>query len=353
MPSPEQPPIDALEGDPEELDLFLGEATPLRAVVYARLAGETARRLAAADAADAAAAAADKAAAAAGSVGEFGVSMSGGRAPSRRRLVGRLTGPRCVHSRMLPADYQLLDQGPGPTRLARAALPDPCYWSADLPALYDVVVELQCDGRVERRWRRSVGFRRLGARGRHLLLEGIRWVLRGVNRSSAPADPLDDWRRHSAVALVDPAETPLDDRLLDDASNSGLPLVVRLHGPAANRPEEFRRLARHAAVIGLLWEPSETGTAADEPFDPRSAAPGLLLLQRYTSLDRPPEPWADVLATPAEALQERAAEFVAIGRPIVALRPLDRPVDLRTARDACDRLQRDLAPHGDFSGYVV
>ena len=39
--------------------------------------------------------------------------------------------------------------------------------------------------------------------------------------------------------------------------------------------------------------------------------------------------------------------------PIIACRKLAEPVPLSAARAACDALQRDLAPRGQFAGYVV
>jgi len=39
--------------------------------------------------------------------------------------------------------------------------------------------------------------------------------------------------------------------------------------------------------------------------------------------------------------------------PIIVSRKLTEPQPLQTARSACDELQRDLAPMGQFAGYVV
>ncbi len=40
-------------------------------------------------------------------------------------------------------------------------------------------------------------------------------------------------------------------------------------------------------------------------------------------------------------------------RPIVAVRRLSQPAKIEEQRAACDALQRDLAPFGDFAGYIV
>ena len=46
-------------------------------------------------------------------------------------------------------------------------------------------------------------------------------------------------------------------------------------------------------------------------------------------------------------------DVAAVPKPVVAARYLDSPLTLAEARAACDALQRDLAPLGQFAGYVV
>lgn len=67
------------------------------------------------------------------------------RMPSRAewikpRLVGTVRGPRADGVRTLPTTVQLVDLGPGESILARAIVPDPGFWSPDVPAVYDVEV---------------------------------------------------------------------------------------------------------------------------------------------------------------------------------------------------------------------
>ena len=65
-----------------------------------------------------------------------------------RSLSGWIRGPHCALSHTLPATIALRDMGKGPTLLGAAAVPDPCFWSTQLPALYDVHVELR-DGAID------------------------------------------------------------------------------------------------------------------------------------------------------------------------------------------------------------
>ena len=62
-------------------------------------------------------------------------------------------------------------------------IPDVEPWSAEVPRLYDLVVRLRRpEGPVAEEARLRIGFRRVEVRGRDLLLNGRRELIRGVNR---------------------------------------------------------------------------------------------------------------------------------------------------------------------------
>lgn len=293
---------------PDPLDIFLGNSTPLRASVYARL-------------------------------------------PAREpylegQLAGVITGPRCATSRMLPADYPLRDRGPGPTRLAQAVVPDPCYWSADLPALYDVRVEWRVGDDVRQVWTRTIGLRRFGVHGRNWNYEGKRWVLRGVWRESTDETSWDAWHEESAVCVC-PA---LTDEAGAHASRVGVPLLVGVSAGLSAIEPELRRLSRIPAVLGVLIGRNAAAGSSAESL--RQAAGGLMLIESYDDTDAPAA-WADALLAPAELLVSHGERLRAWSGPIVASRRLASPRPLSIARNECDLLQSDLAPHGDFAGYVV
>jgi hypothetical protein len=127
-----------------DLEVFYGELTPIRAVVYARLPRPS---------------------------GE-----------SNLTLTGTIRGPRCLHAQTLPATWQLADLGPGPTLLARALVTEPCFWSPDLPAVYDVTVRVQRGEETVATERREIGFKPLGIRGPQFIMAGKNWVLLGIAR---------------------------------------------------------------------------------------------------------------------------------------------------------------------------
>ncbi len=62
--------------------------------------------------------------------------------------------------------------------MAAAIVPEPCFWTPDMPQIYQAIVELRQAGNVVARAERIVGMRTLGATGRKLFYDGKRWVLR-------------------------------------------------------------------------------------------------------------------------------------------------------------------------------
>jgi len=293
---------------PDPLDVFPGDATPLQATVYARLPAVEPYH--------------------------------------EGRLDGVITGPRCAISRMLPADYPLRDRGPGPTRLAQAIVPDPCYWSADLPALYDVRVEWRVGTEVRQVWNRTIGLRRFGVAGRSWRSEGKRWVLRGIRQESTTESSWQAWHDESAVRVT----TSLTDEEGRLASEIGAPVLVALTLESRTFESELRRLSRIPAALGVLISGGVASGLTTSAL--RRAAGGLTLIEMVEGLNHAAE-WADALLVPANRLMSPDEQVRNWNGPILASRRLASSQPLAVARAACDALQSDLAPHGDFAGYVV
>src|SRR6185503_6095473 len=118
-------------------------------------------------------------------------------------LVGQVRGPRCKLAETLPVTSPVIDLGPGPTLLAQALVPDPVFWSPDLPAIYDVTVNLLRGTELIASARREIGLRSLGVRGRNLFLNGKRWVLRGVSANTTTASSPSEWHEVQAAYAAD------------------------------------------------------------------------------------------------------------------------------------------------------
>lgn len=295
----------------ESLTVFYGELTPNRAVVHAHLAG--------------------------------------GEDLAELTLAGIVRGPRCSRGSTLPATYRLVGQASGlPGQVENllhvaALITEPIFWSPDWPALYDVTVELRRGSQIIEQTARTIGFRPLAVVGKTLAYGGKTWVLRGVQRDH-PLDAEVRQCREHAAALVAPAVS-LDDRLLLQASEEGGLVVARI--AAADPSAELLRMSRFAAVAVAVWPP------ASAPFG--SAAPGnILLAQSWRQGQSGPPPDSARLVI-AEVLDvESFADWAQTQhRPIIAYRPLPDRYETIAARMECDRLQRDLAPYGQFAGYIV
>jgi hypothetical protein len=157
-----------------------------------------------------------------------------------------------------------------------------------------------------------------------------------------PAD-LGAFREHGAALLAPAAQ--LTDQLLATASELGVLVIAELSSQDDCR-QELSRLSRHAAVAMVLL-------AADMPLRP-AASSSTLLVRWLVQGEREPPP-DDVRAALAQV--HDVATFAnwagGLSRAVIAYRPLVETSDLATARAACDRLQRDLAPYGQFAGYIV
>ncbi len=95
------------------------------------------------------------------------------------RLSGRLIGPDCEFAHTLPARIPIVHRDASHARLlAEAIVPDPCFWNPELPFLYRAEIQLRRGDSLLASWQRTLGIRRFGPRGRFLLFDGKRFVLR-------------------------------------------------------------------------------------------------------------------------------------------------------------------------------
>jgi hypothetical protein len=177
-----------------------------------------------------------------------------------------------------------------------------------------------------------------------LFLAAKRWVLRGVGRPELRSADVATWVEASAAASV-PAPSDEACRL---ASERGLPIAAWVDGSAERVAAELRRLARWPAVM-LAVVPGDFEPAALSPLPPA------LPLAQMVRAGAPfaPRPWTHVLVCQVDDPARFAARTAALELPIIAWRPAEPAASLAAARAACDALQRDLAPWGDFAGYLV
>lgn len=264
--------------------------------------------------------------------------------PARRwQLAGTLVGPACAYASTLPATYRFTDRTSPTGLLAEALVPDPCYWTPQLPHLYDVELELVEDGRVVETVRRGFGIRRLAAdkRTRNWMFDGASWVLRGATAEALPQTDLGAWREAETVMCV---RNP-NDALCEAASRQGVLLLAKLGG---NELDEVVRLRRWPAV-GLI------AVAASTERDLSVLGLNAQLVQQ-SPVGGPlvPAAWADAVMVEMSPHETELPDSLAdCPLPVVVHRPAGPLSSVADGRAACDRLQRDLAPCGQFAGYIV
>ena len=132
-----------------------------------------------------------------------------------------------------------------------------------------------------------------------------------------------------------------DEDLCREATEQGVLLAARLNGHA-DLLAESRRLAKWGAVGFVFVEGIE-----EIPLVVVNSSPNLLFAHLRSGIDIP-SPGA------IDAVEIHAIEtYPPKASPGIAIRSLPTATDVAMARNECDRLQRDLAPFGDWAGYVV
>ncbi|HEX3999443.1 MAG TPA: hypothetical protein VHX65_12905 [Pirellulales bacterium] len=329
-----------------QLELFFGDAHEAAARVYARLARD--------------------------------------ESTADRKLSGELVGPECRFAQTLSARIPFRDLGPGESLLAEAVVPDPCFWTPELPMLYRAELGARDEGRGPRgnelvvrseesveqaatpvplspcgrgvrgegepsegqsnSIRRWFGIRRLGTKGRAIFLDMVRWVPRGVWLPQITVDDLKAARKAN-ITLCGP---PPDDGICLEASKHGVPLFIDLNSHAENLLEEVRRLGQWPAIFLLIFP-------ADAEVDSaiRAAAKNVLFAAKFSAgAARVAPPWAQVLLCDVDA--EHLPPSTGCQLPVLIRRRISSAAaQLAAARAACDRLQYDMAASGDFAGYFV
>lgn len=215
------------------------------------------------------------------------------------RLSGRLHGPRCLYARTLPADSPVEDQGSDPAPLAKIEVHEPCYWTPELPYLYELTLSVANGDREIASVNLLTGFKRFAVERARFWLNSRPHVLRA-------------WR---APNVDDP-----DSIVWGDFRQAQLSLWC-------DSPSE-----------GLLQAADTNG-----------------VMVATTQARQHPSPALLVLSADSVCFTEAPVNACLLGgtEAVVTRRFDPRIGDCMAARAACEQLQRDCAPNTDLAGYVV
>ncbi len=251
-------------------------------------------------------------------------------------LRGTLTGPDCEYATTLPATARFVDRGPDGPPLAEAIVPEPSFWTPEMPHVYQADVELQHDGKTLARATRTVGLRPLGVAGNRLRLDGKNWVLRGVAMDEPAPVELGAWHETNTVLVV---RCP-SNAICEAASRVGVLILAELDDADML---VIRRLSRWPAV-GIVALP------AGASVDPKAVAHNMQLAERMDNNGgRQPSAWADLVI--CEIREREAWNPPPTELPVVASRR-QQIATIRDGRAACDRLQAELSAQGLLAGYI-
>ena len=267
-------------------------------------------------------------------------------------LAGTISGPRSKFARTLAATIPFRPLSAGEFPLAEAIVPDPCFWTPESPYTYQVEVVATRGGQVLCQSRQSLGIRPLGTRGKSVFFDGRRWVLRGAGLAGGQEPELLDWREEHLAMVCD--DSPPSERLAA-ASELGVFVVARVTAEESDPLEKLAALSRWPAV-GMVWIEAPVDESLLVAQRPRN----VMLAQRLECDDCAPAfqpaPWADCLVGDAT---DDPATFAAstshLTLPVIASRRVSVTSGAGPAalRAECERLQADLAPWGDYAGYLV
>lgn len=248
-----------------------------------------------------------------------------------RSLQVQLVGPHCERAHTLPTTFQTSGREP-------LLVIDPCYWTPQLPFLYDMELAFELANGTKTTWQHTVGLRRWEIDGRNLLQERKRIVLRGAVTTDFCAEDLPA-AVEAEVSLVvcDPSET-----FLQRASELGVPLVVDLRGHESDLSSKLVSYAWQPAVALVLLD-----TDPDKPHAIKTAC------VTHAACGFAKASWADVIAIELNKTDQFPDWAATCEKPVIAIRRQEAYAELSQTRHGCDRLQAELAPQFDLAGYFV
>jgi hypothetical protein len=265
-------------------------------------------------------------------------------------LTGSMTGPQCRYARTLPTCYSLRPLETSADLLAELVVPDPCFWTPQMPLLYRLDMRLQGMAGETQVISQLVGIRRWGVDRAALRLEGRRTVLRGVETGPGYLTRQQLATAHDEQLTL--IMHQVDDAFCEEASRVGVALVADLRGTgdAAAMARELVRASRWPAVLLAVVEESRV-------ISTQSLPAGLPVLH---PLDISSGKVASKIASWADGVlvemvnSDRLPDWLAtLDKPVLAIRRDQQDVCLATVRRTCDRLQSDLAPQFDLAGYFI
>ena len=241
------------------------------------------------------------------------------------RITGDIYGPQCHRSHTLPARYTFADQGPGSSFLAQAILPDPCFWSDQVPSLYQATWQLNQPQQAGIQQQALLGLRSLAIKNRQLVLNTESWEFQAAAIRRLSNWSVEQYHQQSLVMLLEQPDTSL----LKEASELGTWVVAVLSGDEDEICEQLSQMAACPAVcMGIIRSPIKT------PERLRHVAPNLILGQWLQDpSDLPLANWSQLLFCECSTPETLSGYIEGCSVPLIAVRSGD---DMPSAADASE-----------------
>lgn len=268
--------------------------------------------------------------------------------PAICKVSGSIYGPRCVYARTLPTAFALhgdpleSSEAEGQSS-AIAIIPEPCYWTSELPFLYEARLKIRRGGGELQDVTWMFGMRRVEVHGGWLRLERRRTVLRGAIVESANPSHLEEARSSDSTLVVTTPSTTF----LNGADSIGVKLLVDLRDSQIDLTERLREYSWHPSVHGVLIDDDRAAETAG------SATPAVAVIPADSDGLPPIAEAAPIIAVELREHERPPSWIAALTRPVIAIRRIATYAHLPAAREAADRLQAALAPEFDLAGYFV
>jgi hypothetical protein len=278
------------------------------------------------------------------------------------KITGRVEGPKCRYSHTLPARIPVRHRGvrtsDGDVALARpelvgeAIVPDPNFWTPELPFLYRATVEVRRGEEVVAKYEQDFGIRPLGVRGKRLVFDGKIWVPRAVQRKIVVGDaPLELWRETATVMVVDDP----DDELCREASEVGVILFARVT-KFDDVLERVRAWNRYPSVVLIIVDQHDLSHSVLSLPTSSSRYRNILLADRDELREGARGESGPVKARVIQRSRDRmdlvVEEMNESDRPALIQGNTGKRL-LSEARSVCDELQAEFAGKCDPAGYIV
>lgn len=282
------------------------------------------------------------------------------------KLTATLSGPENLLAATLPIAQTLAPavdnaHAADDALFLAAVLPDPSYWLTDSPARYRVDCELRRHGELVAQESRELGICPVAAQGKNLFIAGKRAVARGavfspatINELQSAGDAAELWQtlREERMSIV---LNECRAGLLAAASIQGVSVVADLRSfCGADLMERLEEFSRFPATLAALL-PAALDSSLAAPLRSLKQVNRVLRVVDAAELAASEVPaWAQAALVAADDASYFSQAIESIVRPIFTQRRAEQPFAAPTAaRRACELLQRDLTPYGDFAGYLV